>query len=382
MQAHSSTRSFDRQPVLSFPKTHDHRGAILRPLITGICILLFSHVPIAGTIAAADAVAGAILVSPTPEPSGLGIRLLDVPAHTKDDPRARAYIVDRLAPGAVIQRRVQIVNNTGSSQSVLLYPGAARIENGDFVGGEAGTQNEVRNWTTLEQQELTLASGDSANVMATLRVPPDATEGEHYGAIWAEMRSTANQAAKSGVTEVNRVGIRIYLSIGPGNGKPADFTVTSVIASRDNEGSPQLSALVTNTGGRALDIVGTLTLSEGPGDLSAGPFDIQKPSTIVPAEAREVVFRLPPVIPDGPWTVAVRLKSGLLERETTAHISFPNKGSASVFEPVQNGDDPLPGIAVMGSGLLLAVSTATMLIRRHRRRTAHDVSRVPGQQST
>ena len=46
------------------------------------------------------------------DPAGIGIKLLEAPTNRRDDPRARAYIVDHLVPGSVIKRRVQVENNT------------------------------------------------------------------------------------------------------------------------------------------------------------------------------------------------------------------------------------------------------------------------------
>lgn len=319
------------------------------------CLLLLTFTPM-----------GVAIASPAPEPAGLGVRLLDIPANTKDDPRARAYIVDRLAPGTEIRRRIQVENNTGSPQSVRLYPGAAHIQDGSFIGDNAGTKNELTGWTRVEQQQLELAPGGSADVATTIQVPNDAPEGEHYGAVWAEMRSTTEEPSKGSITQVNRVGIRIYLSVGPGNGKPADFSIGSLTAARDSTGKPQLTASVTNTGGRALDILGDLTLNQGPGGLSAGPFSIQKASTMAPGEVQKVVFLLPAEIPNGPWTAKVQLRSGLLEHETTAPITFPDDGSATAPAPVQEQDTALPFIMGVALALTLALATGAVLVRRRR----------------
>lgn len=336
--------------------------------MTTFALLFLAIVPAAPVTASGLwSTVGVAAPSPAPEPAGLGIRLLDIPANSKDDPRARAYIVDRLAPGTEISRRIRVVNNTGVPQSVLLYPGTAHIHDGSFIGDDAGTENELSSWTTLERQQLELAPGESADVVTTIRVPDDAAEGEQYGAVWAEMRSTNDEAAKGSVIEVNRVGIRIYLSVGPGNGKPADFTITSLTAARGSEGQAQLTALVTNTGGRALDISGNLTLNEGPSNLSAGPFSVQKATTIALGEAQKVVFLLPAEIPNGPWTAKVRLESGLLEHEATAPITFPDNGSATAAAPVQEPGISLLFIVGIASALILALGIGTMFVRHHRR---------------
>jgi hypothetical protein len=44
----------------------------------------------------------------------VGIRLVDIPTSAAGDPRARLYIVDRLARGAVIHRRIAISVTSGT----------------------------------------------------------------------------------------------------------------------------------------------------------------------------------------------------------------------------------------------------------------------------
>ncbi|WLQ07095.1 hypothetical protein [Arthrobacter oryzae] len=305
--------------------------------------------------------------APTPAPGGVGIRLLDIPASTKDDPRARTYIIDRLAPGSEISRRIQVENNTRAAQSVRLYSGAAHIDGGSFIGEDAGVKNDLSTWTTVAQPQVELAAGASAEVLVTIKVPSDAAEGEQYGAIWAEVRSAGG---KGGVVQANRAGIRVYLSVGPGNGKPADFTISALTPARGAEGNPQLSALVTNTGGRALDVSGELSLTAGPGGLSAGPFAVQQATTIAPGNSQNVTFTLPGEVPNGPWTAQVRLKSGLLERQASAPVTFPDAGPGEAVTPVQgDGDEWLPLIAIAGTILvLLALGIFLFLARRKRRR--------------
>lgn len=230
------------------------------------------------------------------DPGGLGIRLLDIPVDTQNDSRARTYIIDRFAPGEEINSRIKIENNTATEQTVHLYSGAARIDGGVFVGENADVRNDLSTWTTLATPEVQLPAGESAEVMVTIAVPTDAPEGEQYGAIWAEMRSPASAG---GVVQANRVGIRVYLSVGPGNGPPADFTITSLTPARKS-GDPQLSAVVTNTGGRALDITGNLGRSAGPGGPSAGPFAVGSATAVASGKTQNVTFTLPRELPNGP----------------------------------------------------------------------------------
>jgi hypothetical protein len=66
--------------------------------------------------------------------------------------------------------------------------------------------------------------------------------------------------------------IRLYLSVGPGGAPAANFTIDSLTAKRTPDGHPTVLARVHNTGGRALDMNGTLRLVDGPGALDAGPY--------------------------------------------------------------------------------------------------------------
>jgi hypothetical protein len=313
----------------------------------------------------------------TTDDADLGIRLLDIPASTQNDPRARTYIIDRLAPSAEIKRRIHVENNSATAQTIHLYSGAARIADGAFVGEAAGVKNELSTWTTLAEPEVTLQGGESADVPVTIAVPSDAPEGEQYGAVWAEMRSAADN---SGVVQASRVGIRIYLSVGPGNGAAADFTITALEPSRSQTGDPQLSALVTNTGGRALDVTGNLSLTGGPGGLSAGPFSVQSATTIAPGKTQNVTFVLPKELPNGPWTAGLKLKSGLLERDASATVTFPDAGPGEAVTPVQTGSNQwllFAGIAAA----LIGIITALLIQRRNRLRirTLAQENPEPGQ---
>lgn len=300
-----------------------------------------------------------------PQSGGIGIRLLDIPAATQDDPRAQSYIVDHLPPGTEIQRRVRVENTSDTVQSIRMYAGAADIQDGAFVMLSDPADNELTAWTSIDPQQLKLAPAETSDVMVTIAVPEDAAEAEHYAVVWAEVRSTS--AEGSNVIQASRVGVRIYLSVGPGNGPPMDFTVTSLTASRDADGSPRVTALVTNIGGRALDVSGELALTDGPGGVSAGPFQVEQATTIEPGGTGEVPVILNSELPNGPWDAALKLKSGLEEREAEAELTFPDVGQDPAVEPVK-AETLWPQIAV-GSVLLIAVLAVIVWLLRRRRAT-------------
>lgn len=295
------------------------------------------------------------------ERGGISVRLVDIPSDAQEDPRARSYIVDRLPPGTTIERRIEVENTTPETQTVRIYPGAATIEEGSFQWGEDPSKNELTSWISLEQDEVELQPGEAEMVMTTIDVPEDAPEAEQYAVIWAEMRGETNE--ETNVIQASRAGVRVYLSVGPGNGKPADFEIAAVTASRSTEGSPQVVASVTNTGGRAVDVTGELSLSGGPGGTSAGPFELTQPTSLKPGGQGEVVFTLDPGIPNGPWEADLMLESGLVNHESSANLTFPEEGEAAPAE----AETAVPwGIIITAGALLLAAAAAALVLRRRR----------------
>jgi hypothetical protein len=74
--------------------------------------------PLAATSASASETPPRSHVPPAATAGTIGVRLLDAPVTAGDDPRARVYIVDHLAPGTVIHRRIEVSNTTSSITQV------------------------------------------------------------------------------------------------------------------------------------------------------------------------------------------------------------------------------------------------------------------------
>lgn len=320
--------------------------------------------------------AGAAAAGEAPAPGaggGLGIRLVDAPEARRDDPRAQVYIVDHLAPGTTITRRVEAINDTSGPLTASLYPGVADIRDGTFAPEEKDVGGDIAAWTSVDPARLTLAGGERKTAQVTIRVPSDASPGERYGVVWAELPPVGG----GGVAQVNRVGVRIYLSVGAGGEPASDFVVESLQASRSREGAPRVTAEVRNTGGRALDMSGTLRLSDGPGGLAAGPFPAELGTTLGPGDAAPVVVDLDEAIDGGPWRARLELQSGTLRRAAEATITFPD-GSGQEAEPVAAEEVPLdatnPWVFAAGAliGLLALLLLLFALLRRRGRRSRDD----------
>jgi hypothetical protein len=316
------------------------------------------------TVTAAPPAAPAPL--PNTEAGTVGLRLLDQPADSIDDPRAQIYIIDHVAPGTEFQRRVEVSTRNAPAQ-VYLYPAAATITNGSFLGEPGETPNDLSTWTSVTPNDIAMTSNQVATATVTITVPNDAAPGEHYAVVWAQARTPASE---NGVVRINRVGIRLYLSIGSGGPPAADFEITSLAAKRSLEGVRTVVANVTNTGGRALDISGELNLRSTSGDLQAGPYPAELGATLAIGVSGPVTITIDTELPAGPWDAEITLRSGLVERSSVAELTFPAAGVLPAV-PATPIDAKSGGLSVLvlvfaAIALLAAFVISMMVVRRRR----------------
>ena len=301
-------------------------------------------------------------------PGTIGIRLLDAPTSRAGDPRARLYIVDHLSPGTTISRRVEVSNDTDREQVVQLYPAAASISSGSFQFGEGRAGNELTTWTKVEPAALTLGPGAKGLATATIAVAPNASPGERYAVVWAEV--AAPPPAGGGIGTVNRVGIRIYLSVGPGGEPASEFVIAGLEPRRADDGSPMVAATVRNTGGRALDLSGKLRLENGPGALAAGPFPAKLGTTLGIGQSEPVLVTLDRAVPDGPWDAEMTLTDGLVEHTASARLTFPDpsRQTAPASARSEDGGGTSPLVWLAPSILAVAILAVAILGGRRLRR--------------
>lgn len=315
--------------------------------MTGRRIGVVTSMVLCGAIASAS-VAQAASRTPASGVGTIGIRLIDSPPSAND--LARSYIVGRVDPGTTIRRRVELSNTTHSAVSVAVYPAAALITKGRFAFAPGQRANELSAWTSVSRQSVLLQPGSTATELVTIDVAKDAAPGEHYAVVWAQI------AAGSGaVRVVNRVGIRMYLSVGHGGTAPASFTVGRLVASRSVAGKPMVTATVRNTGGQVLTLTGAVTLADGPGGTRAGPFSVGTGATVATGLSGLVFATLDRRLPRGPWHADLEIGSGSLRQHVTGTITFPAPGLAKKehLPGFLLGIFAFCGLAVSAAGVML-----------------------------
>lgn len=302
----------------------------------------------------------------------VGVRLLEAPVERRDDPRAQLYVVDHVAPGTVLTRTFEVVNGGGPAE-IDLYGAAADATSGGWSVGDGRAQNELTEWMTVTPASVRLGPGAQAQATVEIRVPDDAAEGERYAAVLAE-RPGAPQPG-SQLTLNARVGIRVYLSVGPGGEPASDFAVSTLTPQRLENGTPIVTAQVTNTGGRALDLSGELELAGGPGGLRAGPFPVDV-RTLGINQTGDVSVTLDKALPAGPWQAKLVMRSGRIEKAVEATITFPEAagevGPRVTAEPVPLAEDPNVVIPVAIGLIVLALLMLLWLLLKKRTKRKDD----------
>ncbi|MCW2929462.1 MAG: hypothetical protein JWM19_424 [Actinomycetia bacterium] len=312
------------------------------------------------SIPVASAATSARLSAAPRSPGKFGVRLVDVPVSEAGNPRALDYIIDYLPTGTVIHRRILISNDEPQTSRFSIYPAAAHITGGQFTGYSGAARNELTTWVSVRHPVVTLAPGASVMDMVTIKVPRGATRGEHYGVIWVQQRARTRTGTKFTVIEVSRVGIRMYVAVGRGGAPPTSFDITSITGRWSPTGQPIIVAHVNNTGGRALDLNGTASLADGPGNTSSGPFHAQKIVTLAPGQSGNVTFAAPRNLPQGFWRATVTLVSGLTTARATTTILLAERVAA------QAGMSYTQRIGLGFGGLVLVVVMGWYALRRRR----------------
>ena len=317
----------------------------MRRLVSTIVLATVAGAAIPATAASGDSMS-------RPAPQRFGVRLVDVPVAEANNPRALRYIIDYLPPGAVIHRRILILNEESHTAHFTVYPDAAQIAHGFFVGDNGATRSELTTWIAVRHPSITIGPDSSATDMITISEPRTATKGEHYGVVWVQQVAQVHPSRAVTVNEVTRVGVRIYLAVGRGGMPPTRFAITSISGRRTAKGQPFIVAAVRNTGGRAVDLSGVARLTTGPGGTAAGPYGERQVVTLAPGQAGEVTFVPASRIPNGPWTARISLVSGLTSLSSSATIQFSGAVNSSWWTtrlPME-----ISGTAILAALLLLA----------------------------
>lgn len=256
-------------------------------------------------------------------PEVVGVQLVPHEDQEGMGRRGLVSVIAQVEPGEVVEREVIASNDTSEQQQLELYVGGATINGSEFVPDDDPT-HPIARWSSMSPPQAPLGPGERARSLLRIEVPGDAADGEYYGVVWVQP-----PASDGPIREINRVGIRIYLTVGAGGPATAeeitDFGIGALTARLLPDGRQQVQADVENLGERAVDLVGELELLDGPGGLRAGPFPTDGVTTLAIGATGEVTVTLEGGLPPGPWIARLLLSSGEIDRLAEGTITFPEE---------------------------------------------------------
>lgn len=274
--------------------------------------------------------------------------------------RDRSYVVRTVRPGAELTDRLEAVNLTGAALDLDVAAVDATIgTDGSFT---PGTERRAEGaWLEVTPMRVRIPPRTTAPVDVRIRVPADAAPGDHIATVVAQK---AGAPSGSGVQLVQRVGVRVYLTVE----RPAGGVGTRSFELRALRwvGTPRartFEAEVANTGDLLVEPLGTLTINRG--DLATDA-DVPVLGTVPAGETRSLRFSVPGELDPGRYEARLRLRPVQGGPEQEQSVSF-TVGAANPVVPVDGDGLPLVP-AVLALLALLAV--LAYLVRRFSPRKA------------
>jgi hypothetical protein len=264
-------------------------------------------------------------------------------------------------PGSVIEDAVTVYNLGNVSKTFRVYAtDAFNSDDGSFAllpGAEEPTG--VGSWVSLEQEFVTVDPGVQVTIPMTIRVPDNATPGDHPGAVVASS-SAASSGERAQVRLERRTGTRLYMRVnGPLRPELAvqDLRTSYSQAVNPLGGSSDVSFTVVNRGNIILG--GTYTVSAGgPAGVAASKLPPTEFPDLLPGETFDVIIELDDVPAPGLLVTEVELQP-VSPVDEELEVS-PVSASASQFAP------PI-SVLLLLLLLVLVMLTIRAIVRRRRR---------------
>jgi hypothetical protein len=308
------------------------------------------------TIGAVAAGPAAVAAQASPAAAGakteLGTRAAGTPAgqvtwsvvpatSTGPDPNRLEFSYGVVKAGSTITDHVEIVNRSSQSAAFSIYSTDASGTSASgalLLLGSTQKSTDIGAWCTFAggaHQLSTIIDGDKAIIVTfTLTVPPQATPGDHTGAMVAAVGVTRKNAAGENVVENYRVAVPLELRV-PGALR-AGLQVQSISTGFSDPlnpfgtGTATVSYTLTNTGNVRQSGTPTVNIA-GPFGQAATVHPPKLP-VILPGDSVRVAARVSGLFPAGPMTTHIVVKAGWPKGTIPlAQAAADATGAASLF---------------------------------------------------
>ena len=243
--------------------------------------------------------------------------------------------------GSTIQDHVEIVNRSSQSAAFSIYAADATgtsPQGALLLQGSSQKSTDIGAWASFPggaHQLSTIISGKQAIIEAfTIKVPQQATPGDHTGAMVAAVGVSTKNAKGEQIVETYRIAVPLELRV-PG-ALSAGIQVQSISTGFSDPlnpfgtGSATISYTIANTGNVRQSAAPTVRVT-GPFGQTATVHPASLPA-ILPGDSVRVTAHVPGLFPDGPMTAHVDATPGWPKGTIPlAKVAAVAAGSASLF---------------------------------------------------
>ena len=316
-------------------------------------------------------------------------------AH-EDIPESFSYFIHTMAPGARTSDAALVMNKGDVPITLKLYAADAvtAINGGTSFTNEGEEKNGVARWLSVPVAELSLQPGEERVVPFTIKVPPDASPGQHVaGLVLEAVTDNPDSAAGSVQTElmvnvVRRAGVAVLIDV-PGP-HVTGLEITDIcLRQQDGDHGATFEFAVRNTGNVYVRGQGSLVISDREGmKLAFIPIEMD---AVLAGDATHFQVTHPVLLPDGSYLLSAAVdyeegKSAVLAgAEVKVKHGQPEVGCSppepepqeppvtlgATLIPSVGGDGPPIGryaIYAACSAALIAAAAAAILVRKTRAR--------------
>jgi len=271
--------------------------------------MLFAVLVLGSTVAAPA------IAAPTPEPTsplktyGAASQQTTatwalVPVDASGDLDGRSKYAYTAKPGAVITDMMGVTNFSTQALTLKLEAiDAFNTPDGQFALLQTGEKSkDLGQWITPSQSRVTVPARTRLSIPFTLRVPKDASPGDHIAGVVATAVQGASGSKDQKVAVNFRTGSRVYLRVT--GAIRATLSLTNVSASYSQTANPLGRGTVTvryrvvNSGNVRLAARGTVTVA-GVGGLNPTPEQKLQISELLPGQSADLSTEIDSVAPLG-----------------------------------------------------------------------------------
>ena len=323
------------------------------------------------------------------EKTSFGIR----PTRAREDiPESFSYFIHTMAPGARTSDAALVMNKGGVPITLKLYAADAvtAINGGTSFTNEDEEKNGVARWLSVPVAELSLQAGEERVVPFAIKVPPDASPGQHVAGLVLEAVpddvETANGSAQTGlmVNVVRRVGVAVLIDV-PGP-HVTGLEITDIcLKQQDGDDGATFEFAVDNTGNVYVRGQGSLVISDREGmKLASIPVEMD---AVLAGDATHFQVTHPILLPDGSYMLSAAVdyaegtRTALEGERVTVKHGQPEVGcsppkaepqeppvalGATLIPSDEGGGSPIGWYAIYAAcaAALMAAAAAAISVRR------------------